>query len=75
MKLLCVLLLQLASFAAFAAPSSSPLAVTAFVVRPAPVMTMLDARGVVVSRIRGDLSRAQVATSTAGGVRYVNIDY
>ena len=75
MKLLCVVLLQLLSFAAIAGGASSSMVVSVTVVRSAPVTTLIDVNGKVTTR-PGDVTQQPITTTTTqGGIQYIFVDY
>ena len=75
MKYLAVILLQLFSFAAMAGGTSSSLLVTVTVVRPAPVTTVIDVNGQIVTRAGNLIEQPATTTTTEGGIQYVTVDY
>ena len=75
MRLLCAILLQLASFGALAGTSSGSLLVTVTVVRPAPVTTTTDTRITPVATTGDTTAEPKTANPVVNTVRYVTVNY
>ena len=75
MRVLCAVVLQLASFYSLAATTSTSLPVTVTVVRPAPVTNVIDG-AVTKATSSGETNAKPVTASTiTDGIRYISVDY
>jgi hypothetical protein len=74
-RLICAIVLQLASFGSFAGSSSSSLLVTVTVVRPAPVTSVSDTSTVPVAVTDAAQGETKTANPVINGVQYVTVNY
>jgi hypothetical protein len=75
MRVLCAVMLQLASFYSLAATTSTSLLVTVTVVRPAPVTNAIDAPVTKVTSSGETNAKPVTASTVTDGVRYISVDY
>jgi hypothetical protein len=75
MRVLCAVMLQLASFYSLAGTTSTSFLVTVTVVRPAPVTNVVAGPITTVSHSAETKPKPATASTVIDGVRYISVDY